>query len=54
MFYQDISSADPEKQTKAIGPLSLMNPDLASNEQLVKGICYTDPRPGKIEKLITN
>jgi len=28
LFYQDISSADPEKQTKAIGLLSLMNPDL--------------------------
>ncbi len=28
LFYQDISSTDPEKQTKAIGLLSLMNPDL--------------------------
>ena len=28
LFYQDISSADPDKQTKAIGLLSLMNPDL--------------------------
>jgi len=28
LFYQDISSSDPEKQTKAIGLLSLMNPDL--------------------------
>lgn len=28
LFYQDISSTDPDKQTKAIGLLSLMNPDL--------------------------
>src|SRR5512143_2518719 len=28
LFYQDISSADQDKQTKAIGLLSLMNPDL--------------------------
>lgn len=28
LFYEDISSADPEKQTKAIGLLSLMNPGL--------------------------
>ncbi|MDX9946310.1 MAG: hypothetical protein RBS38_03020 [Bacteroidales bacterium] len=28
LFYQDISSADPDKQTKAIGLLSLMNPEL--------------------------
>ena len=28
LFYQDISSTDPEKQTKAIGLLSLMNPGL--------------------------
>ena len=28
LFYQDISSSDPDKQTKAIGLLSLMNPEL--------------------------
>ena len=30
LFYQDISSADPDKQTKAIGLLSLMNSDYLS------------------------
>lgn len=36
LFYQDISSADPDKQTKAIGLLSLMNPELG--EQLSKWV----------------
>jgi hypothetical protein len=53
LFYQDISSADPEKQTKAIGLLSLMNPDLGQQlSNWVKEYVTLMPQTrARIEKL---
>jgi hypothetical protein len=53
LFYQDISSSDPEKQTKAIGLLSLMNPDLGQQlSNWVKEYVTLVPQTrARIEKL---
>jgi len=53
LFYQDISSSDPEKQTKAIGLLSLMNPDLGQQlSNWVKEYVTLMPQTrARIEKL---
>ena len=53
LFYQDISSTDPEKQTKAIGLLSLMNPDLGQQlSNWVKEYVTLMPQTrARIEKL---
>jgi len=53
LFYQDISSSDPEKQTKAIGLLSLMNPDLGQQlSNWVKEYVTLQPQTrARIEKL---
>jgi len=53
LFYQDISSADPDKQTKAIGLLSLMNPDLGQQlSTWVKDYVTLTPQTrARIEKI---
>jgi hypothetical protein len=53
LFYQDISSTDPDKQTKAIGLLSLMNPDLGQQlSNWVKEYVTLEPQArARIEKL---
>ncbi len=53
LFYQDISSADPDKQTKAIGLLSLMNPELGQQlSDWVKEYVTLNPQSkARIERL---
>jgi hypothetical protein len=53
LFYQDISSTDPEKQTKAIGLLSLMNPELGQQlSNWVKEYVTLNPQSkARIERL---
>jgi hypothetical protein len=53
LFYQDISSTDPDKQTKAIGLLSLMNPDLGQQlSNWVKEYVALNPQSkARIERL---
>ena len=53
LFYQDISSTDPDKQTKAIGLLSLMNPDLGQQlSNWVKEYVILNPQSkARIERL---
>ena len=53
LFYQDISSTDPDKQTKAIGLLSLMNPELGQQlSNWVKEYVTLNPQSkARIERL---